>query len=92
MTQNAKLFASIRRNPADVRFRDACKAAVMIGFVRKGGKGSHRAFARPGEPIALNFQDRGGKIPPYQARQLIQMLNKYVSESEDSDSRNASRG
>ena len=47
------------------------------GFNHKGGKGSHRAYARAGEPIALNFQDRGGRIPRYQAEQLIAMIDKY---------------
>jgi hypothetical protein len=29
--------------------------------------------------MILNFQTRNGRIPPYQARQLIEMLNKYES-------------
>ncbi len=27
--------------------------------------------------MQLNFQDRGGFVPPYQARQLAQMIEKY---------------
>jgi hypothetical protein len=77
MTRRGKLRAAIRRNPKDVRFSDACKAAAAIGFVRAGGRGSHVAFAKAGEPVILNFQDRGGRIPPYQARQLIDMLDRY---------------
>lgn len=73
----AKLAASVRNNPKGVRFDDACKIAEAMGFTAKGGKGSHRAFARVGEPTLLNFQNRGGKIPPYQARQLIAMMEKY---------------
>jgi hypothetical protein len=34
-------------------------------------------FQRPGELFSLNFQNRGGKIKPYQARQLIRMMYKY---------------
>lgn len=48
-----------------------------MGFVHKGGAGSHLAFARTGEPVGLNFQNRGGFIPPYQARQLAAMMEKY---------------
>jgi hypothetical protein len=48
-------------------FDDACCRAVGIGFVYKGA-GSHRAFAPAGEPVQLNFQNRRGKIKPYQAR------------------------
>ncbi len=75
-----KLLASIRNNPKDVRFNDACKVAESLGFVHKGGKGSHRAFSRSGEQIGVNFQDRNGKTPVYQARQLIAMMDKYGKE------------
>jgi len=77
MTRREKLLAAIRNNPRDVRFADACKAAEAIGFVRAGGKGSHVVYARTGEPTILNFQNRNGHIPPYQARQLVEMLDKY---------------
>ncbi len=77
VTKRAKLLAGIRNNPRSVRLEDACKAAEAIGFVRSGGKGSHTVYARTGEPAILNFQNRSGSIPPYQARQLIEMLDKY---------------
>lgn len=72
-----KLLGAIVANPKGVRFTDACKAAEALGFIHKGGAGSHRAFARPGEPTLLNFQNRDGCVPPYQARQLIAMIEKY---------------
>jgi len=65
----------------DVRFADACRIAQWLGFIHKGGKGSHRAYQRPGEPIGLNFQNRGGKIPRYQAEQLLAMIEKYEHRS-----------
>lgn len=77
MAQLRKLIDSIRNNPRNVRFDDACKAARALGFAHEGGAGSHRTFARPEEPLQLNFQNRGGKIAPYQARQLIAMIAKY---------------
>ncbi|MDS4060342.1 MAG: type II toxin-antitoxin system HicA family toxin [Candidatus Contendobacter sp.] len=77
MTQRKKLPAMIRQNPKAVRFDDACKVAGWLGFIHDGGQGSHRVFKRPGEPIQLNFQNCNGVIPPYQARQLIAMLDKY---------------
>ncbi len=70
----------IRNNPKDVRFADACSVAEWLGFVHKGGKGSHRAYSRTGERVGLNFQNRDGKIPAYQARQLIAMMDKYGKE------------
>jgi hypothetical protein len=80
MNQARKLLAAILANPKAVRFDDACKAAELLGFIHKGGKGSHRAFARPAEPELLNFQNRAGTIPPYQARQLVAMIERYANE------------
>jgi len=80
MGRRDKLIAAVRNNPKDVRFADACRIAVWLGFEYSGGKGSHRAYSRPGEPVALNFQDRKGKIPAYQAEQLIAMIDKYGNE------------
>jgi hypothetical protein len=78
VSQRAKLIAAIRNNPKAVRFDDACKIARALGFTSEGGSGSHAAFSRPGEATGLNFQERtGGLIPPYQARQLITMIDKY---------------
>lgn len=77
MTRKEKQMAAILNNPKAVRFEDACKVAERLGFVHKGGQGSHRAFMRDGEPVGLNFQNRNGFVPPYQARQLIEMIEKY---------------
>jgi hypothetical protein len=80
MSQRAKLIEAIRRNPKDVRFDDACTVAELLGFVRRGTKSNHRVYTRTGERTGLNFQDRNGKIKPYQARQLIEMIDKYENE------------
>jgi len=80
MTKRDKLIAAIRNNPYDVRFDDACKVALWLGFVGKGGKGSHTTFARPDEQEKLNFQNKRGKILAYQVNQLIVMIDKYGHE------------
>lgn len=80
MARDEKLFQAIRTNPKQVRFTDACRVARLLGFVHEGGKGSHRVFKRRGEPVQLNFQNRGGMIPAYQARQLARMIAKYGRE------------
>lgn len=80
MGQREKLIDAIRNNPKDVRFDDACRVAAWLGFKGRAAKGSHRAFSRPGEPVGLNFQNRDGKILPYHAKQLIEMIDKYESE------------
>lgn len=78
MTRREKLFAGICNNPRDVRFDDACGAAEYLGFSHTGGKGSHRSYSKPGERVGLNFQNSNGRIPPYQARQLVHMIEKYA--------------
>lgn len=80
MSQRAKLLEKIWNNPKDVRFEDACKVALYLGFTAKGSKGSHNSYSLPGEPTGLNFQNRNGKIPTYQAHQLIEMIDKYGDE------------
>jgi hypothetical protein len=81
VSQLEKLIARIRNNPKDVRFEDACRVAERLGFTGSRASGtSHRAYSRTGEPVGLNFQNHKGKIPPYQARQLTAMIDKYEGE------------
>ncbi len=80
MSKTEKLLEAIRANPKAVRFDDACKLALLLGFVHQGGKGSHRVFKRKGEAVQLNFQNRSGVIPHYQAMQLLTMIDKYEAE------------
>lgn len=78
MTKKEKIIVSTLNNHKTVRFEDACKIANWLGFIHKSGQGSHRAFAKEGEPTLLNFQNRNGYISPYQAKQLIEMIEKYA--------------
>ena len=77
MTKRDKRMAALRANPKGVRFEDACRIAESLGFECQGGQGSHRTYGRFGEPTLLNFQNRAGYIKAYQARQLIEMAEKY---------------
>jgi hypothetical protein len=81
VAKGAKLLAAIRADPRNLRFDDACRAARLPGFTHEGGTGAHRVFKPEGEPVQLNFQNRDGYVPPYQARQLVRMIEKYGSES-----------
>ena len=60
LTRKDKLFAAIRNSHKSIRFTDACRIAELLGFERKGGKGSHCTYGREGEPLMLNFQNCGG--------------------------------
>ena len=83
MSQRGNIIARIRNNPRDVSFDNACKVAGWLGFIGSGGRGSHSAYSRPGEATGLNFQNRGGKIPLYQAKQLIGMIDRYWIEGDE---------
>lgn len=77
MSQKKKLLQAILANPKDVRFSDACKAAEHLGFSYRATQGSHTTFSKPGERWQPNFQNRNGKIPPYQARQLADYIDDH---------------
>ena len=77
MSKNEKLNHVIRNNPKNVRFNDAVKMACLLGFTHQGRQGSHRDLAKAGEMKLLNFQNKNGLIPFYQAKQLIEMMDKY---------------
>jgi predicted RNA binding protein YcfA (HicA-like mRNA interferase family) len=83
VSQKQKLADKIRENPKNVSFQEACTMATYIGFPLHRISGSHHIFARKGQKRNLNFQKKkDGKIPTYQARQLIEMINEYESELE----------
>ena len=72
-----KLLSGICESPKNVRLAEARKAAEKLGFAGRTS-GGHHAFSKTGEPVELNFQNaEGGKIPHYQAKQLIVMIEKY---------------
>lgn len=77
MTNRRELYRKLKEKPTNVRFEELCKTAKLFGFKFKGGKGSHRIFARQGIKELLNFQNVGGKVKPYQVRQFIKVIEKY---------------
>ena len=72
-----EIFRELKERVTNVRFEELCRAAESFGFKFKGGKGSHRIFARQGIKELLNFQDVRGKAKPYQVRQFIRLIEKY---------------
>jgi hypothetical protein len=83
VSQKRKLAEKIRGNLKNVSFQEACAMASYLGFPLHRISGSHHIFARRGQSRNLNFQRRkDGKIPAYQARQLIEMIDEYESELE----------
>ena len=58
---------------ANIAFDDACYLLLRLGFEGRI-TGSHHVLQRG--PLFANLQNRGGKIPPYQAAQIRDILNK----------------
>jgi len=48
-----------------------------VVLTETGGRGSHCVYIKEDTQDILNFQNREGYIYPYQAYQLIKMLDKY---------------
>lgn len=72
-----EIYEKLKRNPANVRFEEICKAAELFGFKFGGGKGSHRIFVRREIREMLNFQEVKGKAKPYQVKQFVKIIEKY---------------
>ncbi len=72
-----RAFTEIKDNPKNVRFNNMCNIAEAFGFRFRGGKGSHRIYAREGITELLNFQNVNGKAKPYQVKQFIKIVGKY---------------
>lgn len=75
--RGAQIVTLFKRNPANVRFEELCKAAELFSFKFRGGKGSHRIFVKEGIREMLNFQDVKGKAKPYRVKQFIKIIEKY---------------
>jgi predicted RNA binding protein YcfA (HicA-like mRNA interferase family) len=68
----------------NVRFEDACRLALALGFELDRVRGSHHMFRHPKGGHRLNFQERGGDAKVYQLRQLLDQVERYDLELEDS--------
>ena len=77
MTRRQKLIEKIQNNPAGVRFQEICRLAEQLGFIKRGGKGSHIVYEKDGVEEILTFQDRKGMAKPYQVKQLLTVIEKY---------------
>jgi hypothetical protein len=75
------ILVLMRRSPAGVRFRDACKVAdAYFGTARQKGT-RHRVWKMPwaGDP-RVNLQDFAGMAKPYQVRQLLNAIDRLQRE------------
>ncbi|MBI4063637.1 MAG: type II toxin-antitoxin system HicA family toxin [Elusimicrobia bacterium] len=73
----SKLYEKIKNNPQNVRFRDLCRIVEAFGFRYRGGRGSHRVYAKEGVVEILNFQEVKRMAKPYQVRQFLKIIEVY---------------
>jgi hypothetical protein len=82
MASSAVILASMRENPKNVRFADACKVADHY-FGKPTQRGSsHRVWKMswPGDP-RVNMQEGRGKAKAYQVRQLLAAIDRKEGNS-----------
>ena len=76
------LLTEMRKSPAGIRFADACKVVThYFGEPRQKGT-SHRVWKMPwaGDPrVNLQLGD-GGKAKPYQVRQALLAIDRFLQE------------
>ena len=77
MTTLAELIASMRRNPADVRFADLKRVCEDTFGKPRQSASSHLVFKTPwiGDP-RINIQNDRGRAKPYQVRQVLAAIAK----------------
>lgn len=72
-----KLLKKALSSPTNLRFKEICDLARAFGFQLSRVSGSHHIFVRQSVPELLNIQNVGGKAKPYQARQLLGIVERY---------------
>ncbi len=83
MSKVEKLLEKARHRPQNLRFSELCLLAEQFGFEWVHGEGSHRVYGRAGVHEVLVFQPRrGGQAKPYQAQQLLKLIERYKLEVE----------
>jgi hypothetical protein len=77
------ILASMRENPANIRFADECKVAeYFFGKPRQSGS-SHCVWKMPwpGDP-RVNMQNDHGKAKRYQVEQLLTAIDRLQAQRE----------
>jgi predicted RNA binding protein YcfA (HicA-like mRNA interferase family) len=72
-----KLLKKLLASPANARFGDVCGLAEAFGFILSRIAGSHHIYVHPEIPELVNLQEVAGKAKPYQARQLLTLVERY---------------
>ncbi len=81
-----KMLERLRRgNLQNISFLDFVTLMKTLGFNEQRSKGYHHLFIHPQVKEFMNVQSVGGQVKPYQARQLLRLVDQYNLEIEVRD-------
>jgi len=73
-----KLLLKIYENQTNYQFSDFIKLIEAFGFEEKRQTGSHIQYKHKKISAAyLTIQNNKGKVKPYQAKQFLELIEKY---------------
>lgn len=80
-----KLLQRLLTNQKNVKFNDAVSCAEAFGFRLDRINGSHHIFVHDKIPELVNLQNVKGKAKSYQIKQLLQLVEKYNLQIEETE-------
>jgi len=72
-----ELLERARNHPQSLSFKELQRLAEAAGFRLKRVRGSHHVYTRKGIVEIINLQPKGRMAKPYQARQVVGLIDKY---------------
>ena len=80
-----KLLRKVLNAPQNVKFNEMLALVTAFGFVLTRVSGSHHIFIHPDVPELVNLQNVKGKAKPYQVKQLLEIVERYNLQMEDTE-------
>ena len=71
------LDRAARGDVSNVRFGDAQRLVVALGFTLIRISGSHHIYKHPDIPKLVDLQNQKGQAKPYQVRQVVDWAERY---------------
>ena len=78
-----KMFAKIVNRQKNVKINDFESVVEAFGFFRARGEGSHGIYIKANIAEFINLQNVNGKAKPYQIKQFLAIVEKYILSMED---------
>jgi predicted RNA binding protein YcfA (HicA-like mRNA interferase family) len=74
MSRREKLIERIKTRPPEADFSDVEKLLLEFGYQRKGQRGSHVGFKKPGAPTITIALAGGKKVKRFYLNMLCELL------------------